>query len=99
MKLEVRSFPSKLKPLVGVMQHYIVFAYFIALLLIFGFFVFRINQYAQQEPADDAVQEKLQTVKRPRLDKDVVIKIEQLESQNIEVQSLFDKARSNPFNE
>jgi hypothetical protein len=99
MKTKLINLLSKLKPLWRIMQHYIVFGYIIVLLCIFGFFVFRINQYAHLEPSDDAVQEKLQTVKRPRLDKDVVTKIEQLESQNIEVQSLFDKARSNPFNE
>jgi len=61
--------------------------------------VFRINQYSHTEPADSAVQEKLQTTKRPKVDQAVLDKIQQLQDQNVQVQSLFDQARNNPFNE
>ncbi|MES2970707.1 MAG: hypothetical protein V4702_00080 [Patescibacteria group bacterium] len=99
MKIELKNLPSKLKPELKLLRKYIVFGYFIALLMIFGFFVFRINQFSHTEPTEEAVQEKLQTVQRPKLDNAVLEKVEQLESQNIQVQSLFDQARNNPFNE
>ena len=98
-KFSLKELPAKLSPAISFVMRYVVFVYIIGMLLIFGFFVFRINQFTHTEPPDDAVQEKLQTVQRPRLDKSVLDKIQDLESQNIQVQSLFDQARNNPFNE
>ena len=43
--------------------------------------------------------QKVKTVKLPKIDENAVKNIEQLEDQNIEVQSLFNEARNNPFSE
>lgn len=99
MKFDVKNLLSKIQPALQFAKRYLVFVFFVAMLVIFGFFVFRINQFSQQEPPEDAVTEKLKTVPRPRIDQDALTKIEQLEDQNIEVQTLFDEARKNPFNE
>lgn len=64
-----------------------------------GFLVFRINQLATAEPSEALIEEKLQTVARPKLDQTVINRIQQLQDQNVEVRSLFDQARNNPFNE
>jgi len=39
------------------------------------------------------------TVTMPKIDEDAIAKIQQLKDQNIEVQSLFENARNNPFSE
>ena len=51
------------------------------------------------EPTAAEIEEKLQTVQRPKIDQAVLDKIELLQGQNIEVRSLFDQARKNPFSE
>lgn len=99
MKLEVKDIPTKLKPVLGFMKRYMMFIAVILGLVIFGFFVFRINQFSRAEPDEAAIEERLKTAKRPKIDEAVVNKIEQLEDQNIEVQSLFNEARNNPFSE
>jgi hypothetical protein len=66
---------------------------------LYGFLLLRINTLTRQEPSDDAVTEKLQTVKRPRLDKSLADKLENLEGQDTEVKALFEQARQNPFAE
>lgn len=99
MKLDFKDLPNKLRPVLQFIKRYVSFGFVLLLLLIFGFFVLRINLLSRMNPSEEAVEEKLQTVQRPKLDKTVLEKIDQLKSQNIQVQSLFDKARNNPFNE
>lgn len=99
MKLELKDVPAKLKPALDFMKRYMMFIALIAALVVFGFFVFRINQFSRVEPSEEAIQERLETANRPRIDASVVDKIEQLEDQNIEVQTLFNEARNNPFSE
>lgn len=99
MKNQLKDLLNKLKPLAGFMKTYAVFIFFIIFLGLLGFLVFRINQYARIEPTEDAIQDKLKAVQRPRVDQSALDKIQQLQAQNVEVNSLFDQARKNPFNE
>jgi hypothetical protein len=99
MKLEVKDIPAKLRPFLQFLKKYFSFIMAILALAVFGFLVFRINQLSRIEPDETAVLEKLETVRRPKIDQSVVDKIEQLQDQNIQVQSLFDQARNNPFSE
>lgn len=99
MNFEVKDLPTKLKPMLDFLKRYVKFIFFITMILLAGFLVLRINQFSNQEPSDDAVTEKLQSVQRPRIDEAVIEKIQLLQDQNIEVQSLFDQARNNPFAE
>ena len=86
-------------PILGYFKKYAVFIFIIGLLFIASFFVLRINQYSKMEPSDDAIEQKLQTVQRPKVDQTVLGKIQQLQDQNVQVKTLFDQARDNPFNE
>lgn len=97
MNLEVKDLSSKIIPALLAAKKYLVFIFFIAVLIIYGYLVFHINTLASQEPQEDAVIERLKTVQRPKIDEDALNKIQQLEDQNIEVQTLFQQARDNPF--
>ena len=97
MKLSIKSIPAKLGTLLEMARQYLVLTFILFFVGVYGFLVFRINTLARSEPGDDAVTEKLQTVQRPKIDQNAVDKIQQLEDQNIEVQTLFKDARQNPF--
>ncbi len=99
MKLDLKDITSKIQPGLDFVKRYTTFMFFIAMLFIAMFLVYRINQFNRLEPSDDAVTEKLQTVQRPKLDPEVLKTIQQLQDQNVEVKSLFDQARNNPFSE
>lgn len=99
MKAQIKDLLVKLKPLVRFVKRYAVFIYMLIMFGIFGFLILRVNYYSQAEPTEEAIQEKLQTAKRPKVDAAALDKIQQLQSQNIQVNSLFDQARKNPFNE
>lgn len=99
MKITTKDLLNKLVGPLSYIRRYAVMIFIMVMLLIISFFVFRISQYSREEPSEQAIDEKLQTVQRPRIDKTVVEKIQLLQSENIKVQSLFDQARNNPFNE
>lgn len=99
MKNQLKDVSKRLIPALLFVKRYAVLLFIIILLGIFGFLVFRINQYSRIEPNEDAIQEKLQSAQRPKVDQSSLNKIQQLQDQNVQVQSLFDAARKNPFNE
>lgn len=99
MKIETKDIVAKLQNFSIFIKTYVMFVFVLVVFLIFSFFVFRINQINNLEPTATEIEEKLQTVQRPKIDKAVLDKIEQLQGQNIEVRSLFDQARKNPFSE
>lgn len=99
MNLEAREITAKIVPLLKGLTKYLVFIFIMIVVIVYGYLVFHINTLASQEPGDDAVAERLKTVQRPRIDEDTLKKIQQLEDQNIQVQTLFQQARDNPFTE
>jgi predicted negative regulator of RcsB-dependent stress response len=73
--------------------------FLVFLIAIYGFLAWRITQLLQAEPESSAVSAQLKTVGVPKVDPDVVRKMEELKDNNVSVKSLFDDARSNPFQE
>lgn len=99
IKFSIKDIPKQFKPVFEFLKRYMVFIFIIVILLTYSFVVFKINTFSRSEPSEDAVLEKLQTVKRPKLDQTAVQKLEDLEDQNVEVQTIFQDARNNPFTE
>lgn len=99
MKLELKDIPAKFSSVFAKLKRYMVFIFIVGFLGVYGFLVLRISSLSQIEPDESAVNEKVNSVKRPRIDQATLDKIQQLRSENIEVKSLFDQARDNPFNE
>lgn len=71
--------------------------FILAILLIYGFLFFQINNLSTAEPSQQQINEQQNLIKRLRVDESAVSKIKQLEDQNVSVQSLFKTARDNPF--
>lgn len=99
INLDLKDIPAKLLALLQKLKKYTVFICILAVLGIFVFLVWRIQHYATVEPTDTDVVNKLNELHTPRLDQDAVNKILLLEDQNVEVQTLFNQARQNPFQE
>ncbi len=99
MKLLIKSIPDKIMPTLRFLRRYAKFIFLITFLIIYTFLVLRINLLNRQEPSDSAVAEKLKVVQRPKIDQDILNKIQELQDQNVEVQTLFKQARDNPFSE
>lgn len=72
--------------------------FIVFLLAIYGFLAWRIFTLLQTGPDPGAVASQLQTVDI-KVDANAVQKMEQLKDNNVSVQTLFDDARKNPFQE
>jgi hypothetical protein len=99
MKLDLKDITTKITPLLQKAREYSGFIIVLVVLGLFGFVVLRIRSYATIQPTQAAIDEKLQDLKRTRIDEDAIEKIQKLESSNIDVKALFDDARDNPFQE
>ena len=99
MNLDLSNLSAKLLSWLQKARRYFGFAFMITMLGIYGFLIFRVNTLNSQEPANDDVTAKLKTVQRPKIDQSVIDKIQQLQDNSVEVRSLFNKARDNPFHE
>lgn len=99
MKLSLDTILIKLQPAIKLFKQYAAFAFILVFLCAYVFLVQRIGHLIQDEPTQAAIDSKLKPVNRLKVDEEAVKKITELETQNIEVQSLFDQARQNPFTE
>ncbi len=97
MKLDIKSIPKKATSILKKLSKYSVFIFVIFVLLAYGFIVVRIRTLASTEPSDDAVSEQLNTLSKPKIDKQTIDKIQKLQDSNVQVKALFDQARDNPF--
>lgn len=99
MKLSIDDLVKKLQPILKLGHKYFAFIFILVFLGVYVFLVQYIGGLVQDEPSQAAIDSKLKPVNRLKVDEDAVKQITQLESQNIEVQALFDQARQNPFTE
>lgn len=94
--IDVKEISNALQTSVKHLQRYVSFLFLISILGIYSFLVFQIGSLSQAEPSDEDIAQQ-NTVKRLKADPDSIEKIKQLEDQNVGVQSLFEAARDNPF--
>jgi hypothetical protein len=99
MQLSFDKLLPKLQPYIAFVRKYAMFLFIVALLGVYGFLVQRIGHFIQDEPAQSAIDSKLKPVNQLKIDQDAIKKITDLESQNVEVKSLFEQVRQNPFTE
>ncbi len=97
--INLKSIVTKLVPVLDRIKKYGAFAVCVIILGVYAFLILDINTMSQAEPTDTAVQEKLKTITVPKLDEATLKKINDLQDQNVQVKSLFDQARDNPFSE
>ncbi|MGZ6004625.1 MAG: hypothetical protein ACXWLH_00580 [Candidatus Saccharimonadales bacterium] len=99
MNIDISKIIEKLTKGAAVIKRYRVITFVIFLALVYGFLVFRINSLSGQQPSDAEVSAKLKNLSSPRIDQSVVDKIQQLQDNSVQVKSLFNQARKNPFSE
>jgi hypothetical protein len=64
---------------------------------LYGFLVLRINTLSAAAPSSDAVDSQVKAANVPHIDPKVVRQLKSLQDHSVSVQTLFDEARSNPF--
>ncbi len=83
----------------GVIRRYAVVLCFIIFGAMYGYLAYTSSQQAMFEPSETEIAERFKGVKRPRVDESAAATLMRLQDQNIQVQTLFNEARNNPFAE
>ena len=99
MNIDLKNLPTKAVTALQKLKKYSLFICILAVLAIYGFLVLQIRSMATVEPTSADLTNKLNELNTPKLDQDAVNKILLLEEENIEIMTLFNEARQNPFQE
>jgi len=97
MKLDLTNILTKLRPIKTFIAHFAVVIFIVSVAAIFGYMTLKIAHYSNVEPSDIQVQDTKDSLKAFKLDDTAVQKIKQLQDQKINIESLFDNGRANPF--
>ncbi len=98
-KLDTKQLIDEFNKVISFAKKYTVLIFVLMSLGIFGFLVFRVRTLVSTEPSEAAIEEKIGESKPITIDASAVEKIQKLQATNIEVKSLFDQSRDNPFQE
>ncbi|MBI2588963.1 hypothetical protein HYW35_02035 [Candidatus Saccharibacteria bacterium] len=98
-QIDIKLYLAKLKKFRSAGLKHISFTVILLMLLMYLFTVWRVSQLATAEPTSAAENAALNSANIPRIDKNAIKQIEALEKSNIQVHSLFNSARNNPFSE
>lgn len=97
VKLNLRDIPALLMGFLRKVSSYRIFIFFLMVAVLYGFIIWRINTFSNTPASTSEV--TAQATADARIDPATVAKIQSLQDNSVSVQSLFDSARQNPFQE
>ena len=99
MKLDSKTLQTALVAFLKVCSQYAVVWFLLFLAGIYGFVLFQINAANSAQPSDASVTTQEQAVAAPHIDQAVVEQVLTLQDHSVNVRTLFEQARKNPFSE
>ena len=99
MKMKKLSLRELFKKIITFIKRFMLVIFILFLAGVYGYIGWRIVSLSQVQPDETAVTSKLKTAGVPRIDQETLTKLQRLQDNSVEVKTLFDKARSNPFQE
>lgn len=99
MNIDKDTLTTKINQLFKLLQQHALFLGIAGFCIVYGYIIMQISALTATEPNQAKVTEQLKTVPRPKVDPKVAETIQGLESENINVQAIFNEARENPFSE
>ena len=99
LNIDLKTIRPQLRKLSQRFSKHAAFAAITVTLLAYVFVVWRISALTATEPSAEAESAALAETSIPKVNKKAVEQIQSLEQNSSKVQSLFDQARNNPFQE
>jgi|SRR6185437_4232278 len=95
----LKSLQSAAAGLVHGIQRYAVVIFVLLVAVAYGIVLFRTYMLANAQPDDAAVSAQVKASATPHIDPTAVQQLQALQDNSVNVQSLFNQARDNPFQE
>lgn len=96
-KLDLKLLTAKASLGIEKARRFSLPGFVILVVLLYGFVLFRINTLSNAQPSSDSVTSQVRAARVPHIDQAVVKQLESLHDNSVNVQTLFNEARSNPF--
>ena len=81
------------------LKRYAPLLFCLLLAIVYGYLVYQVQVLNNREPSAVDVANQSKTAQVPHIDQAVIDQLQSLQDNSVNVQSLFDQARSNPFQE
>jgi hypothetical protein len=98
ININLSDLPRQLKSAGAKSVTYVPIIFFVVIALVYGFVLLRIGMLSSAAPTDDDVSSNISQL-TPHIDKNAAHQLQSLEDHNVNVQTLFNQARGNPFGE
>ncbi len=96
-KPDIKTLLAKTDAVVEKARRFSFLGFVIFVAVLYGFVLLRINTLDNVQPSSDSVTGQVQAARVPRIDKSVAKQLQSLNDNSVNVQTLFNEARSNPF--
>jgi hypothetical protein len=80
-----------------IIEKYSLVLFISLVVILYGFLIFRISNLNSAQPSEAAISSKVEAGKTLRIDQKVVKQLQSLQDNSVSVKTLFNQARSNPF--
>jgi hypothetical protein len=97
MRLDRDELQASLIDFAQKLNRYKVLIIIVLVVSIYGFLIWRIDSLNNVQPSSDAVTAQVNPLRTAHIDKQTISQLESLRDNSVNVQSLFDQARNNPF--
>jgi hypothetical protein len=97
LKIDLKSLKENARKLFKAESRHAVFIAIMFVLIVYLFVVWKISKLAVAEPSVDETATAQSQI--PKIDKNAINQIQNLEQNSPDIHSLFDGARNNPFQE
>jgi hypothetical protein len=95
----IQILAEKVTDLLPSVKRYLPILFGALLLGLYGFLLYRVNVLNAAEPSATDISSQSQTAQVPHVDPALAQQLQSLQDNSTSVQSLFDQARDNPFQE
>lgn len=99
MNTDLKNIPAALFTLLSKLSRYVAILFTLLVLALYGYLILHVSSLTQAEIDQTEVLERLQATRRTEVDQRAVDRILLLQDQNVQIESIFEEARENPFSE
>ena len=96
-KIDIKSLRSKVSDTLQTIKPYSLLIFIAFVGVVYGVLFLQINSLTSAQPTSEAISSHIQASQTPHIDEAVVKQLLTLQDNSVNVQTLFDSARSNPF--
>jgi len=97
--IDFHSLQKQLRGLTDGVHRYKALLFFLVLSSLYGFILLRINDLSSAPPNQDDVTSAQGAVKQPKIPEATITRLQSLQDNSVRVQTIFNDARNNPFQE